>query len=386
MGTHLSKHRGGGVTTTKSSPCSDVDKQRDRLRRAAATECTALAHSHNLQEVNLFFVPVPGVDFAEFVSLFSKATGFSVVEAAREDADLWSSVSRLETGWRKEAWDDPTAATKYLLAQQVENMTLTLPRPDRAPPVTTRLQGWPNVRIFTHSPVESRHINFPLFLQGRADAGLAELVNATTNLAWKMLQCQCCLGSSVWVYLKMNEDCWERLKNSHRVAHSNDDTTLHRWDTYRQQLNDFFSSHEFQKQHHTLTVEIHSQMLGEEDVINEVATIVAKFVAQQVEASMWDCNVEREEFRAHLASADYQQSNFVHARQAESFRALLGQLDRAQTTPVPSAHMQTLELIPSNASITSSLGRATSSRSPAGTLRRVDSGRSNSSSHSGRYS
>lgn len=374
MGSHLTKHRSSNtVGTQASSQPSEVDRQRERLRTVATAECKALAHAHNTHEVNIFFVPVPGVDFREFVTLFAETTGFPEVKAARDDNELWTQASRLETGWRAEAWTDPTSATKYLLAQQVNNITLTLPRPDHTPPAAHRIQGWPNVRLYTRSPVESRYINFPLLLEGRADAGLAQLLNATTELAWKILQCQCRLGSSVWVYLKMNEDCWTRLKDSHRRAHSTDNATIAQWDAYRQRLNTFFTSNDFQKHYHTLVIEIHNDMFATDDVVNEVASIVAKFVAQQVAANMWDCNVATEEFQSHLASSDYRQSNFVHARQVESFRALLSHLDDNPVSPATAAS-STLELVASSSSVSSSLGGRTSSRSPAGSLRRVRSG------------
>lgn len=369
MGAHVSRHR-SSATTQASSQLSEVDRARERLRQLALRECKTLAHSQSVDQVNIFFIPVPGVDFHEFVRRFADTTHFPVVKAATEDERLYTTMESLEKGWYRESHSDPTSATKDLLARQVQNMVLSLPRPDDAVSLHQRAQGWPTVRIYTRSPVEDMYINFPLYLNGRADAGLSELVRSTITLAWKSLQCQCRPGSSVWVYLKVNEESWTRLKASHRQVHINE-ATLGQWDAYRKLLNEFFSSSEFQKTHHTLTIEVHNDMLATDDVVCEVASIVAEFVGRQVSCGMWDCDVNTDDFRNHLASTSYRQHNIVHARQTEILRGQMTKLDQPSS---PVTHNSApLELVSSSTSLSSSVGR-TSSRSPRSSLRRVHSG------------
>lgn len=374
MGSHISKHKpGGGGGTQATTHLSEMDRQRELLHKVALQECQSLSRAHNIDQVNLFFVPVPGVDFPEFTQRFAAITQFPVVEAATEDQELFASVDRLERAWRPETWDYPTSAAKDLWARQVQNMVITLPRPETRLSLHHRAHGWPNVRIYTRSPVEDMFINFPLHLEGHADAGLTDLVRATTNLAWKMLQCQCNLGSSVWIYLKMNEEWWSRLHDSHRRAGSADETTLQRWATYRKALNDFFTSSDFQKHHHTLTIEVHNDMLATDDVVHEVASIVAKFVGQQVAARMWDRDTTSDEFRTYITSAAYRQGNIVHARQTETMRTQLALSDEPPRPVRPAVTTLELSAHPSSTSVSSELGRS-SSRSSRGSLRRVHSG------------
>ena len=369
MGAHVSRHRSAG-TTQSTNQLSEVDKSRERLHQLALRECKTLAHSHNVDQVNIFFIPVPGVDFHEFVRRFADTTQFPIVKAAAEDEALYATVETLEKAWYRESYNDPTSATKDILARQVQNMVLSLPRPDDAISLHQRAQGWPTVRIYTRSPVEDMYINFPLYLNGRADAGLSELVRSSITLAWKSLQCQCRPGSSVWIYLKLNEESWTRLKATHRQVHTNE-ATLGQWDAYRKLLNEFFSSSEFQRLHHTLTIEVHNDMLATDDVVCEVASIVAEFVGRQVSCGMWDCDVNTDDFRNHLASTSYRQHNIVHARQTEILRGKMAQLDQPTASMVHNA--SPLELVSSSTSLSSSVGR-TSSRSPRSTLRRVHSG------------
>jgi len=371
MGTRQSKSAPPDSRPTRSS-ASKLD--RERLHALALNEWKRLTQTSNIKEINLFFVSMPGSDFPSFMNKFSERTGISIIRSSYEDEGLWKLLSILEHGFHEEARTSPTAAVEELLARQSRNVLMALPRSQHELSWSRQAQGFPLVRMFDHSLVEDRYIIAPLYVDGHADERLAALIDASIEVAGRALDCQCNPGSSVWIYIKIHDESWNALKASYRTNGGADEAQLAEWDAYRAKLGEFFAKNEFVRSHHALVIEVHSPLLTQDEVIDDVAAIIASFVAQQVQSGAWDTNVNSSRFRTVLSSAEHSQQSIVHARYAETMR-----FRQAGSAPPAQTFAQApLELIPRSLSSSSSSTKVSSAGNRSRRSSRIEHSRSSS--------
>lgn len=292
---------GNRIGSRGASTTTDADIELRESARLASNSLSRCA------EVNLFLVPVLGVDVYGFASRFCAFAGFTLVEPDARHAHCHSAAVALQQMLTARGWESPTAAAEYIIAAQLASVVMSLPH---------ERDGGGGVRVFTRSPAEDRHVVMPLLLDGRVDPALNGLLECAVETAWLALQEQCAAQCSCWVYLRLTDAAWTRMIASHGGAITAEE--LERMTAWRASMDAFFYESPFRFTRHTLVVELHSESLSVDAVVHDAVDLVAGFVLEQVAAGMWSADIDRTAFRRHLTSDRYQRARL---RQAVHMRA-----------------------------------------------------------------
>lgn len=304
------------LRTGGSTHANELDQRRERAHLDALSNARTLRQHALVCEANLFFVPVLGTDVVEAVTHLCTEHEFAL--ASRDgNATDYAFLQRCVYPVTADAkWQQAPLAVQELQARQQVSIASFLPRSGPTPSSQSR------VRVYTQSPLEDRLVALPMLVDERVPRtpGSAEQLALDTllhaiELAERTQLCQCAPMRSVWVYMRMADDLWQRTLITHQAA-GTAARELERWSAWRQRMDALFYDSTVRFERHTVVVNVHSEQFNVRDVRDPLVMLLARFVLRQAQAGWWlpapldgtAAQTLRDEFGAYLRSEDYQRA------------------------------------------------------------------------------
>ena len=274
----------------------------------------AFASMAKIDEVNMFFVAQPGTDVAEFAELFAKRGALTLADTATDYASTATVLASVAGATVASRWSQPTAAVEWLLARQSSHTLLFLPGAAETP-------GARATRVYTRSPVEDLHIALPVLLSNRVDNTMMTLLQGAAEAAWHTLMARCHYACSIWIYLRLADDYWARLCETHQRTGGTSATQIAQWNEWRRATDAFFYHNNFVKRHHTLVITVHNDVLATNAVVADAAVGISRHIRYAHDAGAWGSGTPIDTLHAFIASGDYQRERHIVAVQAVTLRA-----------------------------------------------------------------
>jgi hypothetical protein len=295
--------------TSKPPRSSAMEAQRQEVIKESMRACLLLSQKSNCPpQSNLFFMPIYGLELDSAVARICKTVGYqlnSICETVRKDYD--SSV-RLYHEAAAEMWRDPASAVLALMLRQQQHQLMYMSRA----PQYARGRHTSRVHVYTQSPVEDLYINLPMMLDNQCDANTIAQLRISMNTQWFELGDRMSTRCSVWIYLRISDNCWDELLGLLRQQNVPPEE-VERMCVHRARMDYFFSKHQFVYDNHTLRIDVEYAQLDNEIVCMNVAKLVAEFVMDQYWADMWHPDADPAALSAHLKTLAYRQQRIKNA-------------------------------------------------------------------------
>lgn len=264
-------------------PPDENELRREKLRQLVAEKIRALQKDVSLGQVNIFFMHQYGFNIYGCVDRICKASGVPLegpewLPAANERL---SGVAR--TGLLESLHGAQFSGTKGILAE------LELAKLQHIPHdvATSKVKPLVPVRIFQRSIVEYRWALVPTIMGSiSADNPSSDqnLVIGAAESGWAALARDVSVRHSIWVYLRMNDNAWQKTMETAQHNLSQDF-----YKNYRAIMDAEFVCPigAFARTHHTLVIDVHSALLDQDDVALDIAGHVFSHIEMLNEHGLW---------------------------------------------------------------------------------------------------
>jgi len=292
-----------------ASPAQEAEAA---VLRAGLDAFEAMANS--LDETNIFFVPSPGTDTVDFAEQFAKRGAVHLAAVPAEYAPTATALHAVEAATTVSRWTQVTAAIEWLMARQASHTLLYLPAHSAAASTTS------SVHVYTRSPVEDMNVAIPVLLDSKLDVPMLTALKYSAEAAWHVLLARCPPATILWVYLRIADEEWHALCDSHRTHSGTTADTIGHWNAWRQRTDEFFFRDPFTLRYHTLVITVHNITLSNNYVVADVATIIARHINLAATAGAWGARIAVPTMAAFINTAEYQRARHATASQAMALR------------------------------------------------------------------
>ena len=316
-----------------SSHGNELDRRRERAQLEARNLSRTLISSSLVREANLFFVPVLGTDLSAMLRTVCDEYSFALAtrDGCVSDYDFLQRCVYPLTADAK--WNNAPLAIQELQARQLVSIASFLPR---AGPTEASNS---NVRVFTQSPVEDRLLALPLFVDERvqradgAEQLALDTLRHSLSVAERTMLCQCAPMCSVWIYMRIEDDFWQKILITQQAS-GTPQHTLDQWNIWRAQLDKMFYSAALTFERHSIVVRVHHDTLNVRDVRDPLVSLLSRFIVRQANEGHWSpapldgeaAKSLRDNFNAYLSTDDYQRARDIVLTQPRTLIGLARQL------------------------------------------------------------